>query len=340
MTAWSLSRSAGILAAWVLRQKWVGRKRLFGHSGGGPATTFYEAVAEVGPSYCQGSKKIVECKNNLAGLPKADGIVLMDAHPSNAVNGLRHMNGAVLNEDPRQIDPALDPFRPQNGFNPNGPSHYSDDFKKRYFKAQSDRMNRLIGIAKVKLEKIKADSGAYPDDDVFIVPRGEDARLVELDPTIDVNTAKPQRLLKNDGTIVTEMVKSVRVPTPHLLELNASFRIGAKLLTVRSFLNANAIRSTDSMNGVEWCSSNTSTDCALQHISIPVLVTAMGGHIFIRDSEIHYEMSASTDKDFITIEGATHGGTPCKPCEKTPGQYSNTVKNFFDYVANWINARY
>jgi len=66
----------------------------------------------------------------------------------------------------------------------------------------------------------------------------------------------------------------------------------------------------------------------------------MGGHYFVRDSEIHYEVAASKDKEFIVIEGATHGGTPCTPCEATPGQYSNTVKNFFDYVAKWINARY
>jgi hypothetical protein len=48
-------------------------------------------------------------------------------------------------------------------------------------------------------------------------------------------------------------------------------------------------------------------------------------------------VAASKDKDFIVIEGATHGG---KPCETKPGQYSNTVKNFFDYVAKWINARF
>ena len=79
---------------------------------------------------------------------------------------------------------------------------------------------------------------------------------------------------------------------------------------------------------------------AISSVSVPVLITAMGGHYFVRDSEIHYEMAASKDKDFIVIEGATHGGTPCTACETTPGQYSNTVKNFFDYVAKWINTRY
>jgi hypothetical protein len=111
-------------------------------------------------------------------------------------------------------------------------------------------------------------------------------------------------------------------------------------MTRHSFLSANAIRAKDSLDEIDWCSSNNSTQCAVQKITIPTLITAMGAHYFIRDSEIHYDVSASRDKDFIVIEGATHGITPCAPCETTPGQYSNSEKNFFNYVAKWINARF
>jgi len=323
------------------KQPGISRVLLFGHSGGGPATSFYQAVAERGPSYCQGPSKIMECGSDLAGLPKADGIVFMDAHPGISVNGLRSINPAVLNEaDPRQIDSSLDPFSAKNGYNPNGPSHYSDDFKKGYFKAQAQRMNRLIDAAKVKMQKMREHQATYPDDDVFLVVRGEGARLMELDMSIHHSTVRPQKLLKNDGTIVMQIVESVRKPASGMDTQNASFKAGTRLLTVRSFLSANAIRAEDSMDHIDWCSSNNSTDCALRSISMPVLITAMGGHYFIRDSEIHYEMAASKDKDFIVIEGATHGGTPCTACETTPGQYSNTAKNFFDYVAKWISARY
>ncbi len=78
----------------------------------------------------------------------------------------------------------------------------------------------------------------------------------------------------------------------------------------------------------------------MQSISAPVLFVAMGAHYFIRDNERQFDMARSKDKDFIVIEGANHGFTPCKPCESSPGQYSNTVKNFFDYAAGWINARF
>src|SRR5438552_2801818 len=99
------------------RQPGITKIVLFGHSGGGPATSFYEAVAEKGASYCRGSNKLVECERSLDGLPKADGLVLADAHPGVSVNGLRSLNPAVLDEhDPKKIDLALDPFNPANGF--------------------------------------------------------------------------------------------------------------------------------------------------------------------------------------------------------------------------------
>lgn len=135
-------------------------------------------------------------------------------------------------------------------------------------------------------------------------------------------------------------VESVRLPQPELAERSKTFAAGTRFLTVRSFLSANATLATDSMDGIDNCSSNNSTVCAVQVISIPILVTTMGAHYFIRDNEIHFELSASKDKDFVVIEGATHGITPCVPCEEFPGQYSNTVENFFNYVRDWIDARF
>jgi pimeloyl-ACP methyl ester carboxylesterase len=322
------------------RQPGITKVLLFGHSGGGPATSFYQAVAETGPSYCQGPNKLVECAGTLAGLPKADGLILVDAHPGVSVNGLRSLNAAVVDErDPRKIDPALDPFSPANGYDPKSP-HYSDAFKLKYFKAQADRMNRLIDAARGRLAAMKAGSDAYPDDDVFPIVRGEGARLMEIDPSVHHSTKRPQKLIRNDGSVVTQIVESVRPVGRGAEALNAAFATGTRLLTVRSFLSANAIRAKDSMDDIDWCSSNNSTPCALQHVSVPLLVTAMGAHYFVRDNEIHYEVAASKDKDFIVIEGATHGIRPCTACESKPGQYGNSVRNFFDYVSRWIQARY
>ena len=322
------------------KQPGITRVVLWGHSGGGPATSFYEAVAEKGSGYCRGANKLVECDNSLDGLPKADGLILVDAHPGVSVNGLRSLNPAVIDDrDPKKIDASLDPFSPANGYK-DGASRYSDAFKKKYFAAQAARMNRLIDAARAEQKAMKDGTAPYPDDDVMFLTRFEGARLMELDPSIHHATLAPQKLLKNDGTVATQIVESVRRPARGYDRRNASFDGGARVMTVRSFLSANAIRAKDSLDDVDWCSSNNSTTCAIRSISIPILITAMGAHYFIRDNEIHYAAAASTDKEFIVVEGATHGFAPCTACETTPGQYANSQKNFFDYAAKWIAARF
>jgi hypothetical protein len=323
------------------RQPGITKILLWGFSGGGPTTTFYQNVAENGVSVCQGAKKLVQCGNELAGLPKADGLILVDAHPGNPVNGIRSLNPAVTDESrPDLINPDLDPFNPKNGYNPEGPSIYSEEFKKKYFRAQAARMNRLIDKALSMQRQMKDGKYNYPDDDAFLIVRGENARLMQLDMSIHSTTAQPQKLIKNDGAVVTEIVKSVRVPNLQAARQNRQFENGTRLLTVKSFLSANAVRGTDSMDGIDHCSSNNSPPCHLPTITVPTLITAMGGHYFIRDNEIHYELSGAKDKDYVVIEGAEHGQTPCKACESSPGQYGNSVKNHYDYVRDWINKRF
>jgi hypothetical protein len=52
-----------------------------------------------------------------------------------------------------------------------------------------------------------------------------------------------------------------------------------------------------------------------------------------------FDKSVSKDKDYFVLEGAVHGFTPCSACETAPGQYSNSVKNPFDYIRDWTNKR-
>lgn len=327
----------------------ITRVILLGHSGGSPLMSYYEAVAEAGPNWCKGPDKLVQCTGNMDFKP-ADGIVFPDAHPGNGVQSLRGLNPSVSVVDGvYKVDPSLDPFNPANGFNPEGESHYSKDFQTRYFAAQSKVMNDLIDKAQAKMTLIREGKSTWPDDDIFIIPGGGwsgagpgSADLNSMDPNIPelMSTARPEKLLKNDGTITTQVVHSVSVPEPENAKDNRSFDRGTKVFTLKSFLSANAVKSTNSLNGIDWCSSNNSTMCAVESIKIPTLIAAMGAYHFIRDQEQMYDLSAAKDKDYIVIEGAVHGYTPCKACEKTPGQYSNSEKNLFDYIQKWANARF
>jgi len=197
----------------------------------------------------------------------------------------------------------------------------------------------MIDDALNRVKQMKAGTYPYKDDDIFLIAQGQGARLIQLDPSLRDHTAQPRKLLKNDGTISTQIVQSTMhygAPPKN----QGSFKDTARILTVRSFLSTNAIRATNSQDAIDYCSTNNSVSCAVKHINVPVLFAAMGAYIFIRDNELHYEQAVSKDKDFIVVEGATHGATPCRECETTPGQFSNSVKNFFDYVAQWINTRF
>jgi len=315
---------------------------LFGHSGGGPTLSFYQAVAEKGVAFCNMPSKITVCGTELGKLPAADGLILADASLGNPAGLLRSLNPAVVKEgDPKALDPALDPFNPANGFNPNGASSYTPDFVQRYTAAQSARMNRLIEMASTQATQFGTDRGAFPDDNVFLIVRAQGARLPDR-PSLEADgaTAHPRKLLKNTGSVSTEMIKTVRPPGKPNPAANATFEQGARLLTLRSFLTANAIRSTNASTGVDWCSTNNSTPCALGQIDVPLLVTAMGGGTGIRDSEWLYDQAASRDKDFFVLEGATHNIEPCVECETRKGQYDNCTKNYFNYLRDWINQRF
>jgi hypothetical protein len=325
---------------YLRKQPGVRRVILFGHSGGAATLSFYQAVAEKGTDFCRTPEKLTACGPELANLPKADGLILVDASLGNPVGLLRGLNPAVRTEgDAKSIEPELDPFNPANGFDPKG-STYSAEFKQKYYAAQSARMNRLIAMASEQARRLGTPAAPFPDDNVFFIVRAQGARLQDAETLAGAATASPRKHLKNDGSVVTEVVSPVRPATAVRPDQNAQFEGGARVLTLKSFLTATAIRSTNSMTGVEWCSTNNSTPCAIGQIGAPLLVAAMGGNTGLRDNEMVYEMAASKDKDFVVVEGATHNIEPCTQCEARKGQYNNATKNFFNYVNRWISSRF
>jgi len=319
---------------------------LLGHSGGSPLMSYYQAVAENGVSYCQGPNKLVQCGPELAGMKPADGLLFAEAHPGDGVQALRGINPSLSIVDGKvKVDPELDPFDPKNGYNPKGPSHYSIGFRTRYYEAQSKAMNEQIVQVLALQARIKKGESTYPDNDAVLVPFSDQAgaaRLDQMDPSIPeiMSTRRPEKLLKNNGVIVHEVVKSVEPAHPEQAELNRKFDDGTKMLTVTAYLSANAVRSTNSLEGIDHCSNNNSTICAVQYIKVPTLITAMGAYHMLRDEELMYDKSAASDKDYIVIEGAELNYNGCKPCETTPGQYGNATKNMFDYIQKWANARF
>ena len=143
---------------------------LLGHSGGGVLMSSYQNIAENGLKACQGPEKILKCSDSLAGLPPADGLMLIDSNWGHGAMMLFSLDPAVVSEENAQaLNPELDLFNPKNGFNPKG-STYSDEFIRKFLTNVGKRNNQLIKNALDRLEKINAGKGRFSDDEPFIVP--------------------------------------------------------------------------------------------------------------------------------------------------------------------------
>jgi hypothetical protein len=324
-------------------QPGITRVILLGHSGGSPMMSLYQAIAENGKSVCERPGLFTTCADEDYGeMVPADGIVYPDAHPGNPVQALRSFNPSVTIKDGvKTIIPELDPYSSANGYNPHGSSTYSQEFIDRYYVAQSAKMNALIEEVQHKQELIAGGEYAYNDDDLIIIPGGN-AVIVHAAPDLArelTATRNPAKLMRNDGSFVTENFTSVMVADEDLAAGGDSLD-GADIHKLSTFMSSVAIRSRNALDDIDHCSTINSTICFVADITAPVVFMAMGGYKFIRDHEIMYEVSGSEDKDFVVIEGALHGYDACTRCETTPGQYENSTKNTFDYIRDWTNARF
>jgi hypothetical protein len=333
--------------AWLRQYPGVKKVVLLGHSGGGTLMSAYQDVAENGVKVCQGPEKIVKCPDTLAGMPPADGLMLVDSNWGLAAMMLFSLDPAVIGESGGQkLNPQLDVFNPANGFNPAG-SHYSADFIHRFQTAEGRRNNLLIRTALARLAVINAGNGLYRDDEPLVIPggsfRGGNNRLFSEDVELMSHTRQAWPLLHADGSSVTQIIHTVRVPE-NVTSHSASLDQGALTTTVRNFLSTFAIRVTDdfgydqdSVRGVDWQSTYSSPPGNVEGISVPLLTMGMTGHWEYLAAETIYQHARSADRTLAFVDGATHGYTTCTKCEKSPGQFGDTVKTTYDYVDGWLS---
>ncbi len=318
---------------------------LLGHSGGATVMSAYQMIAENGLVSCRGKDKIFQCSDAVAGLPKADGVMLVDPNWGLGIMTLLSTDPAVRDElTGYKVDPALDLFSASNGYDPTG-AKYSAAFVRRYQQAQGARYARIVATAQARLAAIEAGKGRFADDEPFTVPGaslfGFNNKLYPQDTRLFSQTKKAWPLVRADGSVVTQVVRSVRPPA-NRESMTPSMR-GALKTTVRNFLSSYAVRVTpafrygaDDIEGIDWTSSYASVPGNVSRISVPLLSMGMTGGSEFLTAEKVYEMSASADKSIAFIEGASHVYTTCKACEKVPGQYGDTVKLTYDFIDGWL----
>lgn len=320
---------------------------LMGHSGGATLMTAYQCIAENGPQIFRGPEKILPYPDE-DELPPADGLLLLDANWGNAAMQLFSLDPAITDErGGMKLDPALDLFRPENGFDPAG-STFSDQFIHAFQRAQGVRNNRLIEHALERLRAIERGEGLYADDEPLVIPGANQVfmnnKLYAQDVRLMSHTRQPHPLLHADGSATVEIVRSVRIPE-NTHSLTSSLCEGGRIMTVRNFLSSYAVRTTeeygygeDDVRGVDWASSYSCPPGNVTGIHVPLLVMGMTAGWEYLASETIYNMAASRDKSIAFVEGATHKFHTARHCEAFPGQFGDTMKTLHDYIAQWLSS--
>jgi pimeloyl-ACP methyl ester carboxylesterase len=317
---------------------------LLGHSGGGPLALFYQSVAENGPGRGQDSNKIVPLPDSLAGLPAADGVVLLDSHMSPSFMTLTYLDPSVKDGNLEQRDASLDMYAESNGYRASGAT-YSPAFRRAFFAAQAERHMGLVRQALERAAVISRGDGMYLDDEPLVI-HGLTPRIWFADRSLLSHTRAAHTILHGDGSRSHEQARSVR-PIFGSEAGRRTYSSACLQLSVNEFLSWHAVRADsdyaiteDCVEGIDWSSSNTSAPWNAEGVTVPLLIASMTGHYFLAPDELIYEHALSSDKELVFVEGAEHDFKPCKASEPSPGCFGDTMKTTFDYVDGWLAQRF
>ncbi|GLA03768.1 hypothetical protein AnigIFM60653_003775 [Aspergillus niger] len=323
---------------------------ILGHSGGGAMMAQYQNVAENGVSACNGPEKIYPCSNALAGLEPADGLMLLDANYGISTMGLLSLNPAIEDEtNASRLNQSLNIYNPDNGFSNGTQSNFTSEFKKRFTKGIVARNNRVLEHAQNRLKEIEKGNGMFGDDEPFTIPAalylGPNNLFITQDVRTLHHTTYPWTLLEKNGT-TEQIIHSVRVPSGWV-DVSNSWEQAALKTTVRRYLSTLAIRANENFNiladnleGIEYESTQMAPAASIKGVSVPLLTVGMTGHYeYLNAEKIHLNAVKSNDTSIAFVQGAQHGIYTCTECESYPGEFGDTVKTCFNYVAAWLSER-
>ena len=311
---------------------------LAGHSGGGSLMAFYQSQAEASPP-----RRVKETPSgdppdlNRFELPKADGLVTLNAAEGEGVHFTHHLDASLVDEaDPFSYDPSLDIYNPANGFRvPPETTKYAADFLDKVRKAQQSRGWRLVEIAKAKVREQNRYRAMMASATFKQLPLAEQLmieRRAEFDaPMVIYRTRAEPRyfdlsLDPSDrvwGHMTGPVKDGYRRSDLKNYRYDDTLSIG---ITAREFLSTLSLVS----NAQLWPN--------LGKISIPVLVTNSSADSGILPNEARstFEAVASKDKERLWVVGGEHGFEPNGPKAGAGTQRDELV----DAITKWAKKRF
>ncbi len=169
----------GVGVRWLREAAGVDQIVLLGNSGGGSLMAAYQSQAvEPNVQPATGMRPVPA----IDSLPPCDLFVALAAHSGRPEVLTNWLDPSVTDEtDPLSVDPALDPFNPDNG------PPYSTEFQRRYRAAQQARNERITDWALSQLDTLATTRAR---DQLFLVPRSW-ADLRMIDPAIERSDRRP-----------------------------------------------------------------------------------------------------------------------------------------------------
>jgi pimeloyl-ACP methyl ester carboxylesterase len=169
----------GVGVRWLREQAGAQRVVLLGNSGGGSLMAAYQSQATVpNVTPVAGMRPLPAIEQ----LPAGDLFIALAAHSGRPEVLTAWLDPSVTDEhDPLAADPALDPFNPEHG------PPYSEEFRRRYRKAQQARNERITDWALAQLASL---TGTRARDRLFTVYRTW-ADLRMIDPSIEPSDRRP-----------------------------------------------------------------------------------------------------------------------------------------------------
>jgi pimeloyl-ACP methyl ester carboxylesterase len=212
---------------------------LAGWSGGGSLSAFYQAEAERPTVHATPAGDPPDL--TAAGLPAADGLMLLAAHVSRARTLTEWLDASIGDESrPELRDRSLNLYDATSPAQP----PYSAEFLQRYRAAQEARNRRITAWVKERLAALRAAGRA--NEELCFVVHGTMADPRWLDPAVDPNDRRPGWCFLGDPRIVNSSPVGL-----------------ARFCSLRSWLS-------------QWSLDDSHADslAALQRLTVPVLVVA------------------------------------------------------------------
>lgn len=162
---------------------------LFGNSGGGSLSAFYQAQAQLPQGERLATTPAGDAtKLNRAQIIPADGLILVSAHRGEGIVLQEALDPSVVDEqDPKSTNAALDMYCVNNGFKPAPePSQYNAEFIQRYRAAQHERVQRLDAMAHAMVDEARHHEGLYKQgkDRLSFEERQHHGRLAATEPVM------------------------------------------------------------------------------------------------------------------------------------------------------------